>query len=180
MPLMFVRCSDVRSGIFCLASLIKSNYHTLAWAFRCAFYNPTSGNAIQLICKWGSFFFFITTLIPGLVGLKANDTDNREDVGRRAGHADLRKFTAVLASCKKLPPSPRLGKEGPCPILLHFLIKQLISFIKVTLRIVHTFAIGDRCKDYVIFLNGNIAGLEYQLDCNPRCRWISGRRKRNP
>ena len=29
MPLMFVRCSDVRSGIFCLASLIKSNYHTL-------------------------------------------------------------------------------------------------------------------------------------------------------
>ena len=28
-PLMFVRCSDVRSGIFCLASKIKSNYHTL-------------------------------------------------------------------------------------------------------------------------------------------------------
>ena len=35
--------------------------------------------------------------------------EHLEDVGRRAGHADLRKFTAVLASCKKLPPSPRLG-----------------------------------------------------------------------
>ena len=32
-----------------------------------------------------------------------------EDVGRRAGHPDVRKFTAVLTSCKKLPPSPRLG-----------------------------------------------------------------------
>ena len=55
MPLMLVRCSDVRSGILYLASLIKSNYHTLDWAFRCAFYNPTRGNVFQLIFKWGSF-----------------------------------------------------------------------------------------------------------------------------
>ena len=41
--------------------------------------------------------------------IQSYDMDNREDVGRRAGHADLRKFTVVLASCKKLPPSPRLG-----------------------------------------------------------------------
>ena len=32
-----------------------------------------------------------------------------EDVARRAGHADLMKFTAVLSNCKKLPPIPRLG-----------------------------------------------------------------------
>jgi len=32
-----------------------------------------------------------------------------ENVARRIGHADVRKFTAVLTSCKKLPPSPRLG-----------------------------------------------------------------------
>ena len=35
--------------------------------------------------------------------------EHLEDVGRRAGHADLKKFSAVLSSCKKLPPSPRLG-----------------------------------------------------------------------
>ena len=32
--------------------------------------------------------------------------ENLEDVGR---HADVRKFTALLTNCKKLPPSPRLG-----------------------------------------------------------------------
>jgi len=35
--------------------------------------------------------------------------EHLEEVGRRAGHADVRKFTAVLTNCKKLPPSPRLG-----------------------------------------------------------------------
>ena len=34
--------------------------------------------------------------------------EHLEDVARRAGHVDV-KFTAVLSSCKKLPPSPRLG-----------------------------------------------------------------------
>ena len=32
-----------------------------------------------------------------------------EDVGRHAGLPDVRKFTTVLISFKKLPPSPRLG-----------------------------------------------------------------------
>ena len=31
-----------------------------------------------------------------------------EDVARRGAHADLRKITAVLSSCKKLPARPRL------------------------------------------------------------------------
>ena len=35
--------------------------------------------------------------------------EHLEDVGRRAGHADVRKFTAILTSCKKLAPGPRLG-----------------------------------------------------------------------
>ena len=35
--------------------------------------------------------------------------EHLEDVSRRAVHADVRKFTVVLSSCKKLPPSPRLG-----------------------------------------------------------------------
>ena len=35
--------------------------------------------------------------------------EHLEDVRRGAGHADVRKFTAVLTNCKKLPPSPRLG-----------------------------------------------------------------------
>lgn len=35
--------------------------------------------------------------------------ENLEDVAHRAAHVDVRKFTAVLSSCKKLPPSPRLG-----------------------------------------------------------------------
>ena len=35
--------------------------------------------------------------------------EHLEDVARRAAHADIRRFTAVLTSCKKLPPSPRLG-----------------------------------------------------------------------
>ena len=37
------------------------------------------------------------------------ELEHLEDVGRRAGHADVGKFTAVLSGCKKLPPSPRLG-----------------------------------------------------------------------
>ena len=32
-----------------------------------------------------------------------------EDVARRVAHADVRRFTAVLTGCTKLPPSPRLG-----------------------------------------------------------------------
>lgn len=32
-----------------------------------------------------------------------------EDVGRHAGQPDVRKFTAVLISFKKLPPSPKIG-----------------------------------------------------------------------
>ena len=46
-------CREV--GIFCAASLSKSSYHTLDWAFRCAFCNPTRGNIFQLVFKWGSF-----------------------------------------------------------------------------------------------------------------------------
>lgn len=33
-----------------------------------------------------------------------------EDMARRAGHPDLRRFTAVLTECKKLPPSNLLGE----------------------------------------------------------------------
>ena len=35
--------------------------------------------------------------------------EHLEDVAHRATHADVRRFTAVLTSCKKLAPSPRLG-----------------------------------------------------------------------
>ena len=35
--------------------------------------------------------------------------EHSEDVGRRAGHADVGTFTAVLSGYKKLPPSLRLG-----------------------------------------------------------------------
>jgi hypothetical protein len=35
--------------------------------------------------------------------------EHLEDVARRAGHDDARKFSAVLSNCKKLPPGPRLG-----------------------------------------------------------------------
>ena len=35
--------------------------------------------------------------------------EHLEDVARRPAHADARRFTAVLTSCKKLPPSQRLG-----------------------------------------------------------------------
>ncbi|KAK3753770.1 hypothetical protein QZH41_003889 [Actinostola sp. cb2023] len=35
--------------------------------------------------------------------------EHLEDVARRAGHGDVKKFTAVLCNCKKLPPSPRLA-----------------------------------------------------------------------
>ena len=35
--------------------------------------------------------------------------EHLEDVACYAAHADLRRFTVVLTSCKKLPPSPRLG-----------------------------------------------------------------------
>ena len=34
---------------------------------------------------------------------------NLEDVARRSGHADIKKFTAVLSNCKKLPHTPRMG-----------------------------------------------------------------------
>ena len=45
--------------------------------------------------------------------------EHLEDVARRAGHVDV-KFTAVLSSCKKLPPSPRLGD-----LVTHILGRQL-------------------------------------------------------
>jgi len=38
--------------------------------------------------------------------------EHLEDAGCRAGHADVRKITAVLTNCKKLPPSSRLGGSG--------------------------------------------------------------------
>ena len=36
-------------------------------------------------------------------------SEHLEDVARRDAHPDVRRFTAILSSCKKLPPSTRLG-----------------------------------------------------------------------
>ena len=35
--------------------------------------------------------------------------ENLEDVARRSGHQDLKKYAAVVSHCKKLPPNARLG-----------------------------------------------------------------------